>query len=214
MKNFDYCFKLLLKDEGGYSNDPDDRGGATKYGITIADVDKYLKKGATPDDVKNLTVAQAEDIYKHKYWDALGCDNLPAGVDYTCFDYGVNSGLARPRAALKKFSDKQGADLINAINDERVTFLNNIVQRRPSQQKFYKGWMNRVARVRAVSLNLAKTKDTVSGPTTTVVTGAATTYGLWHYMSDWIHHHPYLTAMAVLSIAAAVGYLVHYMRNK
>jgi lysozyme family protein len=39
-------------------------------------------------------------IYYEKYWNALSCEDLPAGVDYAVFDYGVNSGIDRAAKVL------------------------------------------------------------------------------------------------------------------
>jgi lysozyme family protein len=199
-----------MKDEGGYSNDPDDAGGPTKYGITIADVRKYIKKDATAEDVKALTEDEAKVIYKQRYWDALNCDNLPSGVDYTCFDYGVNSGIGRPKVALNKFKDKTGADLINAINDERMDFLKGLVSKKPSQQKFMKGWTARVNSVRSKSLDLAK--STVTGPATGVVVAAGTAAATvnQHFWSA----HPIATVAAIVVGAAVIGYIIHLIMNK
>ncbi len=65
---FSAALKFALKWEGGYVNDPDDPGGETKYGIS---------KRAHPEvDIKNLTVAQAGEIYKREYWDSIGLDSI------------------------------------------------------------------------------------------------------------------------------------------
>jgi len=201
-QNYQFCINEVLKSEGGYTNDPADSGGETNWGIT-------QKETSIP--VKTMTKDQAIAIYKKKYWDALDCDNLPAGVDYTVFDYGVNSGLARPRAALKKFADKTGADLINAINDERQSFLNNLAVRRPKDQKFLKGWTNRVARVRKDSLALVKApaKDNVSGPAAGVVAGGGFLAAMWEH----IQTHPYFTAGVAVFVAFVVWSIVHEIRN-
>jgi lysozyme family protein len=151
--NFNDCLTRLLKDEGGYSNDPSDSGGATNFGITIADYRKYINSSGTALDVRRMTVDEAKSIYKTKYWDALGCDQLPSGVDYTAFDYGVNSGLGRPRKALQKFKSLTGTKLIDAINDERIAFLQSISAGKNA--KFLKGWLARVSRVRNYSKTLA-----------------------------------------------------------
>lgn len=200
--NFNEALQRVLKDEGGYSNDPSDSGGATNFGITIADYRKYINSKGTPQDVKNMSVDQAKVIYRARYWDALGCDKLSGGVDYTCFDYGVNSGLGRPKGALKKFEDKKGVDLINAINDERMSFLRRIGVGKNA--KFMKGWASRVNRVRIASLDMAK-KDNLSGP-------IAGTVGLGAAIASFWHSHTYLIIGAVIAVAA--GVIIHFIRNK
>ena len=97
--NFNDCVNRVLKDEGGYSDDPDDSGGRTNLGITQKETTK---------DVRTLTVADAKNIYKSKYWDACNCDALSSGVDYTVFDYGVNSGVGRSKKVLQKFKTLEG----------------------------------------------------------------------------------------------------------
>lgn len=149
--NYNDCLIRLLKDEGGYSNNPNDPGGPTNFGITLGDYRKYINPQGSATDVRNMTVDQAKTIYKSKYWDALDCDNLPSGVDYTCFDYGVNSGLGRPRRDLQKFKSLSGVNLINAINDERMSFLQSL----GTWPVFGKGWAKRVSGVRAHSIELA-----------------------------------------------------------
>ena len=49
-----------------------------------------------------MKVDEAKRIYRAKYWDAQRCDELPAGVDYAVFDYGVNSGIGRSKKVLQR----------------------------------------------------------------------------------------------------------------
>src|SRR5260221_4249705 len=124
--NFNDCLTRLLKDEGGYTNDPIDPGGPTNFGITLTDYRKYIDSQGTANDVKNMRLDDAKTIYRTKYWNVLGCDQLSSGVDYTVFDYGVNSGLGRPRKALQRFNNLSGVALIDAINNERMAFLQRL----------------------------------------------------------------------------------------
>lgn len=209
--NFNECLSRVLKHEGGYTNDPSDSGGATNFGITIADYRKYIKSNGTSTDVKNMKLDDAKRIYKTKYWDALNCDNLSNGVDYSCFDYGVNSGLQRPRNVLQKFKDLTGHKLIDAINNERMAFLQNLAVRRPKDQKFLKGWTTRVSQVRGYSHILAdKKEDKVSGP----VAGGVVATGIFASLSNYITAHPYLSGVAIAAAAGLVWYIVHTIRNK
>jgi len=205
--NFQDCLNRVLKDEGGYTNDPNDSGGPTNYGITIGDVRKYVKKNATAQDVRNLTLAQASDIYKSRYWDALGCDDLPSGVDYTCFDYGVNSGLGRPRKALQRFSNLSGVDLVNAINNERTAFLKAIAPGK--NQKFLKGWLARVERVRAHSIELAQKTNVVAGPAAGTGIG-----GIGLAISQYFHNHEIAIIIGSLVAAFVIGAAIHVYTNR
>lgn len=204
--NFNDCLTRLLKDEGGYSNTPGDNGGPTNFGITITDYRKYIKKTGTATDVKNMSVDEAKVIYRQKYWNSLGCDNLASGVDYTVFDYGVNSGVGRPRTCLKRFN-LTGVALINAINDERVGFLKNIGV--GHNAKFLTGWLARVARVRQHSLDLSKTPSSPKAAGGLLAGALATFYQGY----DWIVAHPY-EATGILAGTAVVTYLIIHFVHK
>ncbi|MBV8746707.1 MAG: glycoside hydrolase family 108 protein [Xanthobacteraceae bacterium] len=172
--SYDQCLQRVLTHEGGYTNDPRDPGGPTNFGITIYDYRKYAKPGATAADVQRMSLAEAKSIYRSKYWDALCCDDLPAGVDYTLFDYGVNSGIGRAGKVVRRVLGLSDADwrvnadvigalkksepnkVIVAINDERLQFLKSL----RTWNAFGVGWGRRVADVKAFSLELARNHGT------------------------------------------------------
>lgn len=167
--NYDEALRRVLIHEGGYSNDRADPGGPTNFGITIADYRAYVKANATAADVRAMTLDQAKTIYRARYWDAQRCDDLPAGVDNSVFDYGVNSGIGRSGKVLRRvlgLDDTAGAvtdqvlaalithdarTIIIAINDERLRFLQSL----KTWPVFGKGWSARVAEVKTFSLQLA-----------------------------------------------------------
>lgn len=81
---FDAAFARTVGHEGGYTNDPTDRGGETKYGIS---------KRAHPNlDIAGLTLAQARVVYLRGYWLPCGCDVLPHETSLAVFDLAVNAG--------------------------------------------------------------------------------------------------------------------------
>jgi lysozyme family protein len=203
--NYNDCLQHVLKYEGGYTNDPNDAGGPTNFGITLGDYRKYINSKGTATDVKEMSVDQAKVIYKARYWDALGCDNLPSGVDFTCFDYGVNSGLRRPQNDLKKFSNLSGVKLINAINDERMSFLRGL----SNWGTFGGGWSKRVSDVRSHSIQLATQKNTTTGPAIAVGTVAGGSY-----LSHVWHDHFMLIIVGSVVAASAIGYAIHAYLNK
>jgi lysozyme family protein len=167
---YEACLARLLAHEGGYTNHPADPGGPTNFGITIHDYRRYVKPGASAADVKAMTMDEAKAIYRAKYWDAQRCDELPAGVDYAVFDYGVNSGIGRSGKVLRRMlnladntsavSDaviaaacaRDAGQLIGAICDERLRFLKSL----KTWSVFGKGWGRRVAEVRAAALAMAE----------------------------------------------------------
>ena len=169
-QNYNYALQQVLKSEGGYTNDPKDPGGPTNFGITIADYMMYVNKNATATDVRNMHLADAQAIYRSKYWNALDCDSLPSGVDYCVFDYGVNSGIGRARKVWNKVKTDDPAQTVNAICDERLRFLKSL----STWSHFGAGWGSRVASVRKNSLSLAKNQSPKIGP---ISSGAATNDG-------------------------------------
>ena len=209
--NFNQCFKYLLQDEGGYTNDPSDSGGATNLGITIKDYRMYINKNGTPDDVKTLTVAQAQSIYKSKYWDALGCDALPSGVDNAAFNYGVLAGIGRPKADLKRFSNIEDPNkLIDAICDEMQGFLDRL-SASGKNTKFRAGWHNRVVRLRKNSHYMATApKDTKSGP----IAGGISGLSMWATMTHFFHQHETAIIISTVVSTILIGAAVHFYRNR
>lgn len=208
-QNFSQSLKWLLQDEGGYTNDPSDSGGATNYGITIGDYRKYIKPDATANDVKTLTVAQAQGIYKSKYWDSLSCDDLPSGVDNACFNYGVLAGIGRPRNDLKKFSHiTDPVKLIDAICDEMKAFLTSISQPGSKNNKFRKGWLSRADRLRSRSKSLLQNNKT--GP----IAGPSAGLTFWAIASQYITNHPYILIGSAIAVAGVIGYAVHKIKNR
>src|SRR4029450_10024608 len=94
LSNFRKCLPLLLEHEGGNDDDPRDPGGRTSRGILQREWDAWRRtRPGLPADVWRAPQDQVEAIYRQNYWNPLRCDDLPAGVDYAGFDYGVNSGI-------------------------------------------------------------------------------------------------------------------------
>ncbi|MGZ2448263.1 lysozyme family protein [Rhizobium ruizarguesonis] len=173
LKSFPACLAITLAYEGGLSMDRADpgnwTGGAvskgtlkgTKYGVSAA---------AFPNlDIRNLMLTDVEPIYKAKYWDVVGGDDLPAGFDLAVWDYGVNSGPVRalrdaqavtgapvdgklgPTTIAK--AAKAGVKEIQALCRRRLGYMQSL-----KIWKTYKnGWSARVAKVeaKAVSMFLA-----------------------------------------------------------
>ncbi|WP_198666050.1 glycosyl hydrolase 108 family protein [Tropicimonas sp. IMCC34043] len=100
--NFGACVDIILGHEGGFNDDPQDPGGATNLGITLATLRSHRGEPVTKDDVRNLTVEEAREIYRTRYWNALRCDELAHGVDLMVFDFGVNAGPGRAARLLQK----------------------------------------------------------------------------------------------------------------
>jgi len=96
--NFDQAFQSLIGHEGGYlsadaARRQGDPGGETKYGIS---------KAAYPgEDIANMTLERAKQIYKRDYWGPAGCDAVPDAIKFDLFDMAVNSGVKPAIRALQ-----------------------------------------------------------------------------------------------------------------
>jgi len=92
--SFEQAVALVLKHEGGYSNDPRDPGGETRFGIS---------KRAYPDvDILRLTEDEAKAIYRRDYWDKLRPDELPQELAICVFDAAVNMGRDKAIRLLQR----------------------------------------------------------------------------------------------------------------
>jgi len=141
-ENFAKALAFVLKSEGGWTNDPHDPGGQTMWGIIQTEYDAYLKRHGLPHtSVHNITVAQRDEIYRKEYWDVMGCDGLPSGVDYCVFDAAVNSGPGRARQWQKESGSPVS---IERFCDLRLAFLKAL----RTWRYFGGGWGTRVEFVR------------------------------------------------------------------
>jgi len=152
--SFEKSVDRVLVSEGGYVNDPNDRGGETKFGIS--------KRAYPKVDIKNLTVNKAKEIYKRDYWDKVKADEiLSEHIAYEVFDTAVNMGV-RTASKLAQvvcsahpdgFIGKNSLSLINEMDEElfvtkyklaKIARYAYLVKTRPANRKFLFGWINRV----------------------------------------------------------------------
>jgi len=92
--NRDLAIDAVLAHEGGYVDDPNDPGGATKYGIS--------NRVYSDVDISKLTKDDARDIYLNDYWHKMRCDELPSGLDLLVFDAAVNQGAGTAAIMLQQ----------------------------------------------------------------------------------------------------------------
>jgi len=154
--NFETAFDLLITHEGGFSNHPDDPGGATMYGVTeqVARAEGYT--GA----MRDLPLSFAKQVYRKRYWDACRCDQMPDALRYPLFDAAVNSG---PGQAIKWLQSAVGVKADGAIGPvtrqaanvsspqivrqqmigKRLAFMTRL----PNWSANAKGWSRRIASI-------------------------------------------------------------------
>ncbi len=164
--NFARSLDLVLQIEGGYVNHPADPGGPTNMGITIATLRAWRGRHVDISDVKNLTKAEAGQIYRKNYW-GHG-DELSAGLDFALFDFAVNSGVGTATKHLQKVlgvpadgaigpvtlaaaAKVDPALAINKLMDARLDYLEGL----RTWPTFGRGWTARMTSVRRVALQMA-----------------------------------------------------------
>ena len=167
LSNFPQCFALVLKNEGGYVDNPKDPGGATNLGCTKATWESWVGHPVTKDDIRALTPSDVMPLYKAKYWDTIKGDDLPEGVDYAVFDFAINSGPSRAAkalqsvlstnpdgqigpATLRALEAANPREVATAVCEARIAFLQSL----STYGTFGKGWSRRVSEVETVSFNM------------------------------------------------------------
>jgi lysozyme family protein len=163
-ETIDKTILAIIHTEGGFVNDPADRGGATKYGVTLATLRQVPGyETATAADVKNLDVSVAKSIYTEKY----AAPYLQLGNE-TIFKFVVNGAVQHGVAGMNKILqrslnliadgvlgvkswaritewEKDPADLLAIIVAARCEYYAKIIQGDRSQLRFAIGWMRRIS---------------------------------------------------------------------
>ena len=170
LTEFDDIIKVVLEHEGGYVDDPDDRGGATNWGVTQKVYEDYVGYSCEKEEIKNMNQEVAEEIYFEKFWKPSKAERLPPEIRQTYFDMCVNHGqggavkILQQACNNKRKPDNQidvdggiGPNTIRAASKlqdwelrvERSGFYWNLVYdgakytKRTSQVKFIRGWIRR-----------------------------------------------------------------------
>ena len=153
---------FILRWEGGFADDPADRGGATNKGVTIGTYRQFYGKGASVDDLKAMTDEQWLHIFREGFWDKWKADGIiNQSVANMCVDWAWASGTVTSikqvqRVVGVKDDGIVGGKTLAAINgcnqrhlhakikSARLRFVESIVRRNATQRKFLKGWKNRI----------------------------------------------------------------------
>jgi len=166
-QNFEQCMGWLLEHEGGFINHPSDPGGETNFGVTRAVYEQYVGRQVMDGEMEGLTHDDVYPIYKENYWDAVRGDDLPSGVDWSTFDWAVNSGKSRASKALQRIVGVEADGGIGPLTLQRVAEVDPeeiIKQMHYVRDKFYrsldtfevfgKGWVRRNDETKHQALNL------------------------------------------------------------
>lgn len=177
---FANAVKITLEKEGVFANDKADAGGETKYGISQRFLDgiKYSKKA------RDITKDEAIDLYYIHFWRRCNGDNLHPGIALFIFDYAVNSGVGTACKALQRvinYEPQNDIAVDGAIGNITITALNktlkkpsgyaatvqalstvrgklfiDIIEKRPDQGVFFRGWLRRLWEITEIAQSLKK----------------------------------------------------------
>ena len=150
---FSRCIKVILRNEGGYVNHPNDPGGETNFGIA--------KKFYPEEDIKNMTKERATYLYYKDYWILMNLKGLQnEELVLQVFDFGVNAGIKTSIRMLQrlvgvtddgiigkittKVVNDQPIELVDKFKMRRKIFYMNLAAKKPKLQVFLRGWLRRV----------------------------------------------------------------------
>jgi lysozyme family protein len=147
------CVEVVLKNEGGYINHPNDPGGETNFGIT--------KKRYPHIDIRNITRNQAIEIYFRDYWSKMNLTGIyDENLILHLFDMGVNAGIRTAIKMVQRIVEAKAdgitgpetnglinnyeGDLVDLYKQERKKYYFTIARRKPDLQVFLAGWLRRI----------------------------------------------------------------------
>jgi lysozyme family protein len=148
MPDYRDAIKKVLQHEGGYVNNPADRGGPTNWGVTQKTFNQYMSSvtgkpyQSTIDEIKKMPIGNAITIYKSLYWDKMSGDKIRKyAVAAAIFDQAINRGtVAAVKQAQRVLKNNfnypsiaedgvMGAATITALNTiDEAKFLNSYLQ--------------------------------------------------------------------------------------
>lgn len=148
--NYDRAVFHVLQEEGGYVDNKKDKGGETNYGIS--------KRAYPKEDIKNLSVGRAKEIYYNDYWSALPMDKIPDSVAFCLFDIAVNCGIGRAAILLQRACNVKDDGVIGSVTLAAANSTTSLVEKLSMERiKFYQslndyqyfgnGWLLRALRV-------------------------------------------------------------------
>lgn len=179
MARFEQAIITVLKHEGGFVDDPDDPGGATNFGISL----RFLRKTGDlevgdidqdgdidADDIRQMDVEDAKNIYRKYWWDKYGYARIGSQVLATkIFDLAVNMGAKQAHKLVQRACRAAGVYLIDdgvlgnrsygaiitlgeagsydailaALRSEAASFYKLLIAKKPVFEKYRNGWLNR-----------------------------------------------------------------------
>jgi lysozyme family protein len=169
-KTFSDALTVVLKEEGGFANNPKDPGGMTNLGVTERAWQGYVHHAVNEMQMRALTPEQVTPFYRTEYWDKVAGDQLGPALGLLVFDFAVNHGPSGASGMLQRIvgATADGAigpgtlravqayvgsvgltHLIGQYGDARAKFYRSL----PTFATFGKGWLARVDYVEGVALS-------------------------------------------------------------
>jgi lysozyme family protein len=138
---FPRVMQFIARWEGGFVNHPSDPGGATNMGITIGTLTRWRtahgKPAATVEDVRTLSRAEANEIYRAYYWEPSGASKA---TDYATALLLMDSGVLHGVGAPQKWVAEYGYNPMRLAARRLRVYTGST-----NWATFGKGWVNRVA---------------------------------------------------------------------
>lgn len=176
MEQFEQALRILFPLEGGYSDNPNDRGGKTNLGITEGTLNAAYQAGIVGhNDVQRLTRQEAEQVYYRLYWLRGQCDKIPVPKLATVhFDGCVNHGIGGAGVLLQRviailtdtpltldgsigpktlsvldraLARNSDAAVALSVIAKRADLYRYLVIKRPQNREFIMGWLNRISKL-------------------------------------------------------------------
>jgi lysozyme family protein len=166
MSTFELAIYTILKHEGSFTNNPTDRGGATKYGISQRFLSHLTDEEVTIEDMKNLTKETAIKLYKTYWWDRYNYNTIVnQSIATKVFDLAINMGPYYAHRLLQRACWKVNKNIITELKDDGIlgpitmnivnnlnpTFLLSSLQNEAAEfyrslhkPEFEKGWLTRL----------------------------------------------------------------------
>ncbi len=175
--HFERAVTRLFSMEGGFTDHPNDSGGATNMGITLRTLARWRGTDVTVEDVKNLTRREASDIYFNWYWKPLKCDlmfqyQIAAAIMDVSILFGQEMSAIHAQRALQACGHGEIKDdgdigiktltVLNTVSPalfvEKLhallrTRIDELVDKYPKNRAFKDGWMNRINKLLLLAVN-------------------------------------------------------------
>jgi lysozyme family protein len=155
---FEEALEHVLKWESGFSNHPQDPGGATNLGITQRTLSEWRRRPVSLEELRVLSGADVAPLYRQRYWDACRCGELPYGLDLVVFDSAVNQGPDRAKRLLQRALGVREDGALGPVTmsvaqeRDRVSLIDEMTARRAVhyaglRRIFHLGWFRRLSSI-------------------------------------------------------------------